>query len=183
NLLAARDRLPRTRGGAPLEGDLISLRGPVVSAGRKPDDRLRRVKLCGRQWSLPSVTDHQGLALVVASNLLRDERTHRLTVNEQGHRHVRQDQLLPVVHIEGTLEALGREAVDAVCGGRGNALRGIHHVVATLQDAPRKVLRVVLATNARPARPRQRTPLSGRAGQWPRRRSGEGAGSRLHVGD
>src|SRR5690606_25103152 len=125
----------------------------------------------------------RSLALVVASNLLSDVATHLLTVHRQSDRGIGQPQLVLVVHLQARRDAAA--VLQLVLEGRspGNILNGTHDSLAALTDALREVVGVVLTTNARPARPRQRTPLSRRAGQWPRRRSGEGAGSRLHVGD
>src|SRR5690606_19296149 len=106
-----------------------------------------------------------------------------LTVHRQSDRGIGQPQLVLLVHLQARRDAA--TALQLVLEGRsrGNILNGTHDSLAALTDTLREVVGVVLATNARPARPRQRTPLSRRAGQWPRRRSGEGAGSRLHVGD
>src|SRR5690606_32173004 len=61
--------------------------------------------------------------------------------------------------------------------GLGDILNGAHDSLAALTDTLREVVGVVLTTNARPARPRQRTPLGGRAGQTPLGDTRDGADS------
>src|SRR5690606_34367092 len=109
--------------------------------------------------------DHQGLALIVASNLLSDVATHLLTVHRQSDRGIGQPQLVLVVHLQARRDAAA--ALQLVLEGRsrGNILNGTHDSLAALTDTLREVVGVVPTTNARPARPGQRTPLGGRARQ------------------